>query len=74
MEPAMTAPRHPPYSPDKVADARRLVANLHHFLHLAPEDLAEATGAAWDILRADQAFRRSTVAAWTRRALPEDAA
>jgi hypothetical protein len=71
MEPAMSTP---PFPPDQVADARRLVANPQHFLHLAPDDLAEATDAAWAILRADLAFRRSAAAAWTRRAFPEDAA
>jgi hypothetical protein len=74
MEPAMPASRHPPYSPDKVADARLLVANPQHFLRLAPDDLAEALDAAWAILRADLAFRRSTAAARPRHAFPEDAA
>jgi hypothetical protein len=71
MEPAM---RTPPFPPDQVADARRLVANPQHFLHLSPDDWSEAIGSAWAILRADLAYRRSTAAARPRHAFPEDAA
>lgn len=48
----------PPFPPDQVADARRLVANLHLFLHIDPAELAQMRATAWTILCVDQMARR----------------
>jgi hypothetical protein len=71
----MPASQPMPFPPDQVADARRLVANLHLFLHLPAEELSQMRHTAWTILRVDQIVRRRMAnQAATRAALPEDAA
>lgn len=64
----------PPFPLDQVADARRLVANLHLFLHLDPAELAQMLRTAWAILRADMDYRHRTHRPATAVPQPGDAA
>jgi hypothetical protein len=64
----------PPFPPDQVADARRLVANLHLFLHYDEAELRQMRRTAWAILRADNDHRRLATRAATVTTQPGDAA
>lgn len=70
----MSIQHTPPFPPDQVADARRLVANLHLFLDHPVEELNQMRRTAWAILRVDQIARRRRAIQAAARALPEDAA
>jgi hypothetical protein len=49
----------PPFPPDQVADARRLVANLPDHLPAIPQtEIGQHLATAWAILRLDRDWRR----------------